>query len=81
MKTKTILLAFMCVFFLASCGQNTEKQENSTNTKQQFTVKTIRLGDLGGNFSREKTAIIEASSTLSIPAETSGKVAKIHFKE
>lgn len=81
MKAKTILLALMCVFFLASCGQNTENQTNSTNTKQEFSIKTIRLGDLGGNFNAEKTAIIEASSTLSIPAESSGKVAKINFKE
>lgn len=74
------LLLIFSVLALASCQNNNDNQ-NNTETKQIFTLKTTRLADFSQDFSREYSAIIEANSTLEIPAETSGEVKHIFYNE
>lgn len=80
-KTLTIGL-FLPLMILASCGQqSTDSNTTASGTKQNFTVQTASLVDFGTDISAEKSAVIQANSTLDIPAEAAGKISKIFVKE
>lgn len=80
MKTPFFIVVIFFALFLTSCGQNNENH-NTPTEKQIFTIKTTTLGDFKTDISTEKTATIQANSTLTIPAETAGKISKIFVKE
>lgn len=79
MKTNKIFLLFFTIF-LFSCGQNSDTQ-NTPTEKQIFSVKTQQLSDFETDISEEKTAVIQGNSTISLVAESSGKIGKIFAKE
>lgn len=81
MKTPFFIVVIFFALFLTSCGQNNDNHNTTPTEKQIFTIKTTTLSDFKTDISTEKTAIIQANSTLTIPAETSGKISKIFVKE
>lgn len=81
MKTPFFIVLIFCLALLSACGKTTENTTTENEQKQIFTIKTTKLGNFATDISKEKTAIIRANSSLSVPAETSGKIAKIFVKE
>lgn len=80
MKTKYFIWVLFCGLFLASCEQNTTTTETTTE-KQVFTIKTSELSSFETDIVQEKTAIIQGNSTISLVAESSGKIGNILVKE
>lgn len=80
-KQVTSVFLIFCLSFLAACGNTANTENTQHNTKQEFILQTKNLSDFGGNFSREYTTVIDANSSLQIPAESAGKVSSIRFKE
>ncbi len=71
MKNSLTLGIFISILFLASCGNDATTVVNTSTEKQVFTIKTNKLADFGTDLIQEKTAVIQANSTLSLVAESS----------
>ncbi len=84
MNKQFLAISLISLLFLASCGgQSTDTNTESgvTTEKTDFIVRTDSLGSFGTDISTEKTAVIQADSTLTLGAEANGKISKILVKE
>lgn len=84
MNKQFLAISLISLLFLASCGgQSTDTNTESgvTTEKTDFIVRTDSLGSFGTDISTEKTAVIQADSTLTLGAEANGQISKILVKE
>ena len=84
MNKQFLAISLISLLFLASCGgQSTDTNTESgvTTEKTDFIVRTDSLGSFGTDISTEKTAVIQADSTLTLSAEANGQISKILVKE
>ena len=84
MNKQFVAMLLVSLVFLASCGgqsAETANQSAETTQKTDFIVRTDSLGSFGTDISTEKTAVIQADSTLTLSAEANGQISKILVKE
>ena len=79
---KLFILTLSLSLLLISCQKSDQTEENTnTDQKQSFIIKTKKLSDFSGDFSAEKSAIIQSSSELTLQSEGNGIIQKIYVKE
>lgn len=78
---KHSLFFIISIVALSSCGNPTIPTDDQTDKRSEFIIQTKDLGHFTDAITRETSATINAGSTLSLTAESSGKVGKIHFRE